>query len=78
MEEQLKPLFALLEDINSKLAKGGKVPYFGTLKDWAQARPRILSALTILIALVWVHLYVFSRLPHATWKMPLRLLCADS
>lgn len=35
LEEQLRPLFALLEDIQGRLAKGGKVPNFGSLKDWA-------------------------------------------
>ncbi|KAK9902066.1 hypothetical protein WJX75_003064 [Coccomyxa subellipsoidea] len=38
LEEQLRPLFALLEDIQGRLAKGGKVPNFGSLKDWALAR----------------------------------------
>ncbi|CAL8465978.1 g5514 [Coccomyxa elongata] len=38
MEEQLQPLFALLEDIQGRLARGGKIPSFGSLKDWALAR----------------------------------------
>lgn len=39
MEEQLQPLFALLEDIQGRLARGGKIPSFGSLKDWALVRP---------------------------------------
>ncbi len=35
LEEQLQPLFALLEEIQGRLARGGKIPSFGTLKDWA-------------------------------------------
>ena len=39
MEEQLQPLLALLEDIQGRLARGGKIPNFGSLKDWALVRP---------------------------------------
>lgn len=35
MEEQLRPLFAALEEIQGRLAKGGSIPNFGSLKDWA-------------------------------------------
>ncbi len=36
MEVQLKPLVAALEDVNGRLAKGGRVPNLGSLSEWAQ------------------------------------------
>ena len=36
VEQQLKPLQAALDAIAARLGKGGKVPSFGSLTEWAQ------------------------------------------
>ncbi len=44
MEKELVPLMAALEDAKKKVALEKKVPSYGTLKEWAQARADMLVA----------------------------------
>lgn len=43
MEKELAPLLAALEDARKKVASEKKVPSYGTLKEWAQARADALT-----------------------------------
>jgi hypothetical protein len=43
MEKELAPLLAALEDAKKKVASEKKVPSYGTLKEWAQARADALT-----------------------------------
>ena len=43
MEKELAPLLAALEDARKKVATEKKVPSYGTLKEWAQARADALT-----------------------------------
>ena len=36
VEAQLRPLQACLDDITGRLQKGGRLPAFGSLAEWAQ------------------------------------------
>jgi hypothetical protein len=63
VEEQLKPLFQLLEDIQGRLGKGAKVPYFGTLNDWAEVRPPTTCHLAAPIAQIAVASICFVPFP---------------
>lgn len=44
MEKELAPLIAAVEDTKKKVASEKKVPSYGTLKEWAQARADMLVA----------------------------------
>ena len=38
MEKELAPLLACVEEVKKKVASEKRVPSYGTLKEWAQAR----------------------------------------
>ncbi len=38
VDAQLKPLQLALDDVVARLAKGGQLPSFGSLAEWAQVR----------------------------------------
>ena len=38
MEKELTPLVACVEEVRQKLASEKRLPSYGTLKEWAQAR----------------------------------------
>lgn len=44
MEKELAPLLAAIEVVKKKLEADRKVPSYGTLKEWAQARADAMVA----------------------------------
>ena len=44
MEKELAPLLAAIENVRKRLGADAKVPSYGTLKEWAQARADMLVA----------------------------------
>ena len=44
MEKELAPLMASVEEVKKKVASEKRVPSYGTLKEWAQARADMMVA----------------------------------